>query len=524
MNALMACFSANRKRLVSHLMALVLICMVVFPATAEQSAMASEKKEYTCEDFTYIILDDGTVEIIDYARLDDVLTIPDKLDGLTVTGIGDYVFSYMEDAWLTTVAIPDSVIRMGDNPFAGNEYLKDFIISPDHPYLAVVDGVLFSKPDHRLICYPMTLSSDHYSIPDGTLAIDGSAFCCNDSLTTVTIPDSVTSIGDEAFTWCTSLTAINIPENVNDIGENPFLCCDNLKDITVSPDNPSLVMIDGVLFSRPENRLICYPITLPSDRYSIPDGTQVIGSTAFICSSLAAIDIPDSVTSIEDRAFYECVSLTALNIPDSVTSIGDEAFSDCTSLTAITILDGVTSIGDEVFFHCDSLTAISIPDSVTSIGYSAFSCCNSLTTVNIPDSVTSIGEFAFSDCDSLAAINIPDNVNKIEFGVFTRCTSLTSIKIPDNVISIEAYAFSGCSSLTAVTIPDSVTSIGNWAFSECTSLTTITIPDSVIYIGEDAFSCEKSSSRVFIVPADSYAEQYCKAYEYQYRYPDASPV
>ena len=112
---------------------------------------------------------------------------------------------------------------------------------------------------------------------------------------------------------------------------------------------------------------------------------------------------------------------------------------------------------------------------------------------------------------SLTSLNV-SGMTKLQYLYCQLCDEMTSLNV------------SGCSSLTAVTIPDSVTSIGNWAFSECTSLTTITIPDSVIYIGEDAFSCEKSSSRVFIVPADSYAEQYCKAYEYQYRYPDASPV
>ena len=43
--------------------------------------------------------------------------------------------------------------------------------------------------------------------------------------------------------------------------------------------------------------------------------------------------IPDSVTSIGDRAFYDCHRLTSINIPDSVTSIGKEAVSNCSSPT-----------------------------------------------------------------------------------------------------------------------------------------------------------------------------------------------
>ena len=41
------------------------------------------------------------------------------------------------------------------------------------------------------------------------------------------------------------------------------------------------------------------------------------------------VTIPNSVTSIGDRAFYECTSLTSVTIPSSVTGIGDNAFHGC---------------------------------------------------------------------------------------------------------------------------------------------------------------------------------------------------
>ena len=52
-------------------------------------------------------------------------------------------------------------------------------------------------------------------------------------------------------------------------------------------------------------------------------------------SNLTSITIPDSVTSIGFRAFYNCTGLTSVTIPDSVTSIGDDAFYICVSLADI---------------------------------------------------------------------------------------------------------------------------------------------------------------------------------------------
>ncbi|MBR1751891.1 MAG: leucine-rich repeat domain-containing protein, partial [Ruminococcus sp.] len=101
-----------------------------------------------------------------------------------------------------------------------------------------------------------------------------------------------------------------------------------------------------------------------------------------------------SVTSIWG-AFDWCTSLESITIPNSITSIGDRAFYQCTSLTSITIPNSVTSIGAYAFEYCTSLTSITIPNSVTSIGEYAFRGCTNLKSITIPDSVTSIGEYAF---------------------------------------------------------------------------------------------------------------------------------
>ena len=219
------------------------------------------------------------------------VTIPDS-----VTSIGDCAF-YLCDS-LTSITIPDSVEQIGTNPFTVCSALKSISVSPEHPYFATIDGVLFRKADKALISYPAGISSSTYTIPQGITAIGDSAFYYCDSLTSVSIPDSVTSIGDNAFYFCESLTSVTIPDSVTAIGDSAFSYCDSLTSV------------------------------------SIPDSVTAIGDEAFYsCSSLTSVNIPDSVTSIGDRAFSYCDSLTSVSIPNSVTAIGDYAFGDCSNLT-----------------------------------------------------------------------------------------------------------------------------------------------------------------------------------------------
>ena len=127
------------------------------------------------------------------------------------------------------------------------------------------------------------------------------------------------------------------------------------------------------------------------------------------CSNLTNINIPSSVTNIEEAAFYGCSSLTSINIPSSVTSIGEYAFGLCSNLTSINIPQSVTSIGKSVFIDCRGLTSVNIPDSVKSIGEGAFANCSNLTDINIPSSVTSIGEAAFYGCSRLTRVIFKGN-------------------------------------------------------------------------------------------------------------------
>jgi hypothetical protein len=139
------------------------------------------------------------------------------------------------------------------------------------------------------------------------------------------------------------------------------------------------------------------------------------------------------------------------------------------------------------------ISALAIPGTinglpVTSIGPRAFYSCPRLANVTIPDSVTSIRDYAFSSCGNLRSIVLGNNVTNIGSFAFAFCTSLAGITIPNSVISIGTNAFGYCSGLTSITIPNSVTSLGDFAFGSCGGLSNVLFGAGVTNVGNFAFT------------------------------------
>ena len=461
-----------------------LLGLVTFAAMAVICAVCAVAETY--QDFEYSVLDNGTVAITKYNGSAEKVVIPQKIDGKSVTRIGDSAFEWCSN--IESIAIPDNVTSIGRRAFGD--------------------------------CTGLT----NITIPNSVIEIGWHAFYDCANLKSITIPDSVISIGGCAFNNCTSLTSVTIPDSVTSIDYPAFVGCTSLTAINVATGNQNYVSANGVLYNKNKTTIKCYPAGKKDKNYKILDGVKGIDDSAFKdCISLTSISIPSSVTDIGYDAFSDCTSLTSITIPDSVTSIGNYAFLGCTSLTAINvatgnknyvslngilynknkttikcypagkkdktykILDGVKSIDESAFDGCISLTSITIPDGVTNIGNYAFRNCESLMSITIPDGATSIGDWAFGACMNLMSITLPDSVTEIGWFAFNGCTSLTSIAIPYGVTNIDDGTFWDCESLTSITIPDSVSSIGDHAFYGCTSLTSITIPDNVTGINFGVF-------------------------------------
>ena len=223
----------------------------------------SENNPYLATDSKAIFAkSNGKLSVSKYISADITYEILEKLNGLSVTSIGDRAFQNCSG--LTTITIPSSVTSIGDGAFSHCSGLTSVTIG---------SGVT-SIEDHAFFdCRGLTT----ITIPDGVTSIGDGAFYACEGLTSITIPDSVTSIGDTAFCHCSGLTSITIPDSVTSIGGYAFQGCSSLTSII------------------------------------LPEGIKAIPDSCFSgCTSLGSITIPSTCTTIESSAFENCSNLTTV--------------------------------------------------------------------------------------------------------------------------------------------------------------------------------------------------------------------
>ncbi len=303
--------------------------LVVWTATDPCGNSASCTQNVIVLEWDYTT-NNSMVVITAYTGPGGAATVPATINGLLVTGIGDYAF--YNNTSLSSILIPASVTCFGGESFYGCATNLTVTI------YASGTNTVFAPSDN---C--------DYSLYD---------------LTSLVISNGVTGIGDGAFIFDTTLTSLLIPASVTCLGVDSFYGCATNLTVTIYAGGTNTV------FAPPDNcNYGLYDLT----SLVISNGVTGIGEAAFYDNtSLTSLLIPASVTCFGEDAFYGCATNLTVTIYASGTNTVFAPSDNCNyglyNLTSLVISNGVTGIGEAAFYDNTSLTSLLIPAGVTCFG------------------------------------------------------------------------------------------------------------------------------------------------------------
>ena len=458
----------------------------------------------------YAVNDDGESAVIagvDYSTISERMTVPDRVDDLMVTALGESVFAYCHD--VREIVLPDSVEHIGAHAFYACNNLAHVNLPAR---LETVGSAAFQWSG---------LTGSIF-VPDATTNIAAHAFYNCDGMESISIPGTVCEIGAGAFALNYNLheinvrqiagavnrfrsidgavysydvktlvfcpggkTSIYIPASVEAIDESCFAQDLNLENINVASGNAMFASVSGVLYTRDRTSLILCPAR--KTYLAIPSTVTNICDYALYGSGVESVTIPAKVCHIGECVFSACFYLESINVDSKnawYKSIDGILYSkDGSVLVAapggrrnISVSGQTSEIGKFAFFTNGKIGDISFPGTIMKIMFEAFGYCYELREAVLPYGVRIIDAAAFLHCPELETATIPPSVDVIGRHAFAECGKLSDLTISRGIHEVGEYAFADCTALEMVTIPPSVDRMGTRAFVGCSNLWYVRAP------------------------------------------------
>ena len=268
-------------------------------------------------------------------------------------------------------------------------------------------------PQFALFDLPLT----RVELP-ASLKTIGRAALSKTQLSAITFPAQLDSIADYALSACPRLTEVSVPATVRAMGKGVFSRCDKLTSVALSPAQAMVVPEDAFLDCAALNAV------------SLGTNVTVIGAHAFAgCTALKNVNVATSSTlaAVEEGAFAGS-GLTTIDFlrNGQVSRLGQWAFANA-ALVAANVPASVTTLGDGAFFYNTSLTGVTLP-SLDEVPHYLLAGSGKVSTGEvIPESTKRIGDYAFYNWDATTFV-IPSGVNYIGTRAMAGMTSLTQLE------------------------------------------------------------------------------------------------
>lgn len=132
---------------------------------------------------------------------------------------------------------------------------------------------------------------------------------------------------------------------------------------------------------------------------------KIIGNSVFRYKDIVSVELPNTLTEIDDYAFQGCIGLKEIEFPDSIREVGQGVCSWCDNLEKVKWSSLAFIIPKDAFCSCHSLKTVSNIEHVKTIESNAFRKTG-LNFFKIPKSVLKISGCSFAECDDLKLIKM----------------------------------------------------------------------------------------------------------------------
>jgi len=409
----------------------------------------------------------------------------------SLTSIGDECFQFSS---LQEIDIPNSVVFMGT--------YFEFGIGANLPFAYC--------PELKKISFPQNTS--YTTILKGFLRD-------NVSLEYVNIPDTIVNTQDEAFANCFNLKKIDIGTGLSPrkktihgvgglLGFNrpatfsfvrspsplvtyPAPATYALTGVCVSSDNPNILDISGIVYTKNSGELIYYPPgRIAIDNYHVPGNTY---------------SPPDHVTGIWNRAFLNSTNLQKVYIKNNIRFVGatdfpPSYFGDSPPISVSHVFRNCTGLKEIIFSDCVvEIAALENNPYLTGIIFEETGNCflsgNSnfinvgISNFYIPSGLSGVNSQTFSSATGLSGVTVHPmhpSLSSVDGILYNKAQNqiiifppnlLGDIFIPDSITGINDNLFH-YSKISSLKIGTGIQTIGK-LFLQSPNLTGVMFGDSV---------------------------------------------
>ncbi len=276
----------------------------------------------------------------------------------------------------------------------------------------------------------------------------------------------ITPTDDSYFTYTTTKNEVTITNVADNAPRDVVIPCE-------INDNPVITLADhsAAGFHSPPY----------FHSFVLPETLEEIGNEVFSANDLNSINIPSSLHTIGNYAFYQSgVTFNELNL-ENVTYIGGGAFMNII-IDSLVLGDGLTTIFQSTFINSGiskvEFGSIGLEyEGTYDSNLNAFSG-NNLGHLIIPEGWTTVPAYLFDEA-GVTSVSLPDSLQSIGDFAFEN-HRITSLEIPGTVNEIGNYAFGSGSTISNLVINDGVEILGNSALGSVSD-PVVDIPSSVTH-------------------------------------------